>query len=123
MKFLMTQKVVKALEGSICKWNDVGMGFGKENGYEDCPLCTLFYISHDCYGCPISTEMRMAYCEGTPYVQWQRMWTKYNPDCMSVPLEQVRDPEFKTVIAEIVEDEIIYLLELLPKGHPWRKMI
>ena len=35
----MTKKVLKALKGSIKKWESIVKGTGEEHGSKNCPLC------------------------------------------------------------------------------------
>lgn len=124
MEFKMPPKVLKALEGSICKWENICMGHGEERGYIDCPLCTLFYLDKDCYGCPVvMLRTGRICCEDTPYYEWDEEWKNYNKFIMSTPLEQVHDEVYTPIFAEVAEKELIFLLGLLPEGHPWREMI
>jgi hypothetical protein len=66
----MDAKTLKALKGSIKKWQ----ANAKINDLEeakikiiDCPLCTLFW-DNECFDCPIREKSGQRRCDGTPYV-------------------------------------------------------
>lgn len=66
----MTPETLKALKGSIDKWERIVVHEDGDHGTNNCELCTLFYIHYDdqlsCRGCPASEK----YCYGTPYEEW-----------------------------------------------------
>lgn len=62
----MTPEVEAALEGSIRKWEDIVNGTGVDEGFRNCPLCSLFYNNH-CRGCPVYKFVQRPRCAGTPY--------------------------------------------------------
>lgn len=133
MKLKLPPEVLRALEGSICKWEDICMGHGNEEGYMNCPLCDLFYFDANCYLCPVSTRSGAICCENTPYQEWCERWERDStPFIVSIPLDEIKDyynnnevnyDILAPMLAEIAEAELIYLLKLLPEGHPWREMI
>ena len=117
----MKPEVLKALEGSICKWEGICMGHIKDLGYMNCPLCTLFYLIKNCYGCPVSLTTGYICCEETPYHDWDRASNKHQMIMISA-LQDIHQP-YIPMFAEIAEAELIFLLSLLPENHPWREMI
>jgi hypothetical protein len=64
----MNPQTLKALRGSIKKWEDICSGVGVDNGADNCPLCTRFY-SRQCSGCPVMLKTGFDSCNGTPYAE------------------------------------------------------
>lgn len=64
-------KTMKALDGSIKKWELIVEGTGVNKGAMDCPLCQLynkFGMQNQCtQKCPIGIDTKLGYCENTPY--------------------------------------------------------
>ncbi|MBW2968539.1 hypothetical protein KY314_00265 [Candidatus Woesearchaeota archaeon] len=65
----MNTKTLKALKGSIKKWEDIRDGKGVDDGVENCPLCQLFWWK-GCDGCPIYEKTGKKQCNDTPYIEW-----------------------------------------------------
>lgn len=65
----MNAKTLRALQGSIRKWEKILLGTGTDLGHNNCPLCKLFH-KHDCKGCPVQEETGQRWCAGTPYEAW-----------------------------------------------------
>lgn len=68
----MEKKTLKALQGSIRKWDGIVEGIIRDKGTKNCPLCTLFYDSNiatdtNCLGCPVATRTGEPMCFDTPY--------------------------------------------------------
>lgn len=64
----MNAKTLKALRGSIRKWERIVAGTGSDNGPHNCPLCRLFFWNREaCEGCPVAAKTGRAQCDGTPY--------------------------------------------------------
>lgn len=67
---------LKALQGSIRKWERIVDGSGPDQGDRNCPLCQMFLnngTSDDCLGCPVRKATGEAHCTNTPYVeQWAK---------------------------------------------------
>lgn len=70
--------VIKAIKGSIRKWRRIVLLYGKEDGYQDCPLCDLFFGKNslvycsagDGQECPIHVISGDHSCMNTPYDAW-----------------------------------------------------
>lgn len=90
----MTKKTLKALRGSIQKWEKIVEGTGVDQGVYNCPLCQLFYRL-DCKGCPVFERTGYPFCDKTPYREWE-------DDCT---------PELK----KLAQAEVDFLKSLLPK--------
>ncbi|MCK9597553.1 MAG: hypothetical protein M0R06_00855 [Sphaerochaeta sp.] len=63
----MDDATAKALEGSIRKWERIRDGTGKDMGVANCPLCQMFYLNHECVGCPVFERTGRRLCAETPY--------------------------------------------------------
>jgi len=64
----MDKQTLKALKGSIKKWQKIVDGTGTDKGVDNCPLCELFWYSPNfCDGCPVAERTGRPECEGTPY--------------------------------------------------------
>jgi hypothetical protein len=71
----MNAKTLKALKGSISKWQSIVNGTGEDKGPSNCPLCKLFFLSRSmnaegCSGCPVFSKTGLLECNGTPYKKW-----------------------------------------------------
>jgi len=64
----MTEKALKALRGSIKKWEKIVNGKGEDNAAANCPLCEEF-LEENCVECPIAI-ITVPFCEASPYVDW-----------------------------------------------------
>jgi hypothetical protein len=63
----MTPETLKALKGSIDKWERIVDCEGKDGGKFNCDLCSMFALTlAGCGGCPAGSR-----CLGTPYDAWQ----------------------------------------------------
>ncbi len=67
----MTPGTLKALKGSILKWEKIVLGTGEDHGHKNCPLCQKFNKKADCHGCPVMDFTGFAHCEDTPYEAWE----------------------------------------------------
>lgn len=94
----MDAKTLKALRGSIAKWQAIVNGTGEDMGINNCPLCKLFHRD-GCIGCPVMNKTGYPYCSKTPYDTFEIL----DPD----------SPEKKA--ASVVELE--FLKSLLPSGE------
>ena len=66
----MNQKTLKALKGSIKKWEKIVAGTGIDTGEDNCPLCQLFHDGFSCLGCSIHELTGRDRCMGTPQQKW-----------------------------------------------------
>ena len=103
----MKAKTLKALKGSIAKWEGILAGTGEDDGTDSCPLCGLFFYN-DCYGCVVSQEAEKQGCAGTPYFTW----LDHQDDAhglMDFPMS-IECPECR----KIARRELNFLKRLLP---------
>lgn len=82
----MTKKAIRALKGSIGKWEKLASGEGEDYGGNNCALCKAF---PECDNCPVAMKTGNDQCRGTPYYDWRREATahvtwfasmRYTPD-------------------------------------------
>lgn len=72
----LSDKALKALKGSIKKWEDIIHNNGKDYATGNCDLCIAFLADeHDCQDeegehCPVAYEVGKTGCVGTPYEKW-----------------------------------------------------
>lgn len=72
----MDKATLKALKGSIKKWEGIVEGTGVDNGDENCPLCGKFAHRMDfrsgthCEGCPVKAATGLDGCAGSPWIDW-----------------------------------------------------
>ena len=104
----MPAKTLKALQGSIEKWEKVAAGTEEDKGKFDCPLCHEF-LNKNCEGCPVAENAKDTNCKGTPYEEWDEhhlikhgFLHRVVPDC----------PE----CFRLAKAELDFLKSLLPKG-------
>jgi len=103
----MDAKTLKALKGSIKKWEKIVEGTGVDKGEDNCPLCKI--CGWNCKDCPVvMTGEAKEGCRGSPYSDWvehqsEEHWEKeeskvYCPTCK-----------------ELAQKELDFLRSLLPK--------
>jgi len=101
----MDAETLKALRGSIAKWERVVSTGASGTSYADCALCALFWAA-DCIGCPVSQRTGESHCDGSPFEDYMserhelRLGSK----------ERTSDPAVK----EAAERELAFLKSLLP---------
>jgi hypothetical protein len=62
----MSKRALRALRGSIRKWEAIVARTGVDEGSMNCPLCAA-YIDADCRSCPVLAKTHRQLCDGTPY--------------------------------------------------------
>ena len=115
----MNNETLKALEGSICKWDDICMGYGEDYGSDDCPLCAIFIDFVGCNGCPVSAVTGKSNCHDTPYDEWYDVYRGMST-CRISQFQDQLQVNIKKLLIGIAEEELIFLIELLPEGHKWK---
>ena len=65
----MNNETLKALKGSIAKWQCIVDGVIVNEGIDNCPLCQLFFdpFIDCCSGCPVFEKTNYFICLNTPY--------------------------------------------------------
>lgn len=61
-----SMRALRALDGSIRKWEKIVKGTGVDLGVGNCPCCQLYW-ANDCKNCPIAIFTGKHMCFGTPY--------------------------------------------------------
>jgi hypothetical protein len=69
-KAMSKDNTMKALDGSIEKWEGIVMGTELDRGRRNCPLCQEFGAGGGCGACPIAADTEDSGCRNTPYTAW-----------------------------------------------------
>ena len=89
----MNKKTLKALKGSIQKWEKIVAGDGIDEGINNCPLCKEFY-EDDCIGCPVDHNV----CSSTPYPEWcihqEKHHNSYRAECSTCKTIAIKELNF-----------------------------
>lgn len=96
----MDTRTLKALKGSIRKWEQIRDGLIQDEGVRNCPLCKLFHHI-DCLGCPVQQRTGHMRCAGSPYEDFS-----YDIDDNGFG-----DPD---IIKTLAQAELDFLISLLP---------
>lgn len=106
----MDRKTLKALKGSIKKWEKIVAGKEEDMGNYNCPLCHEF-LDKDCRGCPVKKATGKVGCDNSPY----ELWKFIPPDETEQPISD---------IAKIAaRAEVMFLESLLPKKKLARRRL
>lgn len=105
----MQKETLKALKGSIKKWEDVIAGRIADKGPRNCALCQLF-IARGCKDCPIAERTGHKYCYDTPHESW---CTHHDADHSN--LSDAYAIKGCADCAELANEELEFLKALLPK--------
>ena len=107
----MSPEIIKALKGSIKKWERIAAGEGEDGGWHDCDLCLYSYNQHgflSCTDCPVYADTGEWACRGTPQEEWEQHYDDMHP---TESKRKVHCPECK----RWAEAEVGYLKSLLPE--------
>ena len=79
----MDDKTIKALQGSITKWDRIAKGEIRDRGTDNCPLCAVFWgpdgaTAERCRGCPVALNTGVTTCNGSPYLDFVASLVKYD---------------------------------------------
>lgn len=108
----MPAETLKALKGSIAKWEAIVAGTGRDLGYHNCPLCSLFAENERCAGCPVSAKSGKSGCWGTPYQETVLMTHEDG----GVAIFPASHPRHEESLAS-AQAELDFLRSLLPEGE------
>lgn len=103
----MDERTLKALKGSIAKWEGILAGTKQDHATHNCPLCVEF-LHPNCRGCPVSEETGNAFCAETPYDAW--CYYAYEVAIDPSALDPQDDPKAR----ELAQAELDFLKALLP---------
>ena len=115
----MHAKILKALKGSVKKWEGIVAGTGVDAAERNCPLCQVCRFSSGvtdvgCAGCPVGIDTGSKYCQDTPYIDWCDHQTGVHE--VSVRFHVIC-PECK----RIAQRELRYLRRLLKEATNGRR--
>lgn len=93
----MNAETLKALKGSIKKWEAIVAGTGTDEGPQNCPLCILFLTRWPakppfCVGCPVREITGVSGCEGTPYDDYEKAEAEFgagSDECKSAAKQEL----------------------------------
>ena len=111
----MNDDTLKALQGSIAKWEAIVAGTEADKGYLNCALCKRFGDScaRDDGGgekCPVMIETGMDSCTGSPYDAWADAFSWSDHDDRSTKGLKATTPE----LIALAQAELDFLKSLLP---------
>lgn len=101
----MPKRTLKALKGSIAKWEAIVAGTGEDNGSDNCPLCDAF-IDRFCEGCPVKQKTGLSFCGGSPYGEFSRHSAVLGTNRATTP-----------ELVALAQAELDFLRSLLPEGE------
>ena len=111
---MMDKKTLKALKGSIQKWEKIVKGKGVDKGSYNCPLCKLF-VKYRCVGCPVSLKTKDGSCTGTPYDEWEDHFFSEHEDYWNDQTDKELGLKCQCdTCREIAQKEVDFLKSLLP---------
>jgi len=119
----MNARTLKALRGSIKKWELIVLGRKEDTGTNNCPLCAEFYFPVDqrgiCGGCPVKEATGKSGCVGSPYTEWTlAVWEEPEELAGERAYDNPGYPQIvcgpRTMAAAIAEHD--FLVSLLPEG-------
>ena len=105
-KFKWDKVQIRALKGSIKKWEKIVDGTGVDRGIYNCPCCDKFHYC-SCINCPIHEFTGYKNCVSTPYDEWN--YVKGRDDCGDGIVKGV-----KSLMA--ANEELSFLKKLLKLG-------
>ena len=132
----MDHKELEALEQAICKYDLICQGVGVNYGSANCSLCLRQYVlkQEGCGDCVIKRSTGKESCADTPYYAFVAATAyKGHYDYAFCDLFPILVYDFRynpgaaedhiNLILARAEDELVFLLSLLPEGHPWEEQI
>ena len=103
-----SKRKLKALEGSIEKWEKIVDGTGVDDRDSNCPLCKLYC---GCKSCPVAQTVHFTGCNNTPFTKWCKHHREKHPtETLFFSLE-VECPTCK----KLAQKELDFLKSILPK--------
>lgn len=109
----MNAETLKALKGSIKKWERIVEGTGADRGAKNCPLCKLFLREcaprnkpcMHCVGCPVHDKTGRSSCMDSPYDDWSSYLNQNDRENGNV---------FDRRSKQLAKNELEFLKGLLP---------
>lgn len=108
----MNNLTLRALKGSIEKWEMIRDGDLEDDGRDNCPLCHVFYyhgidLLTACIGCPVFASTNTKYCQKTPYMDYRNEYSARRPELSNAEWTRRR--------RELAQVEVDFLVSLLPE--------
>ena len=100
---------IRALQGSIEKWEGIVEGARTDCGAANCELCRRFIAGRKCTFCPVKLSTGLTQCSGTPYDTWREYAQNHHYNCVNGV------PTFDEKSYQIAVKELEFLKSLLPK--------
>ena len=107
-KIKWSKRKLKALEGSIEKWEKIVDGTGVDDRDGNCPLCKLY---PGCKPCPVAQTAHFTGCNDTPFIKWCKHHVEKHPTEEWYPPLKVECPTCK----RLAQKELDFLKSILPK--------
>ena len=107
-KIKWSKRKLKALEGSIEKWEKIVDGTGIDARDNNCPLCKLY---RRCKSCPVVDTINYSGCHGTPWIEWCKHHIEEHPTKTFISSMKVECPTCK----RLAHKELNFLKSILPK--------
>ena len=102
----MNDETLRALVGSILKWDAIALGCGINRASYNCPLCQLC----NCFECPVCMKTGLIDCDGTDYYDIAKYIGK------STLPEIIRDGYPTNETCDRIEKFIEFMVKLLPEN-------
>lgn len=102
---------LRALEHSICHWNNICMGFEASNGAQGCALCQVFGPSK-CRECPVKER----FPDGCDDIGWRQFVLMHHPE---KTFAATTPSLSRSRAIDVAERVLCNLVWLLPLGHKW----
>ena len=103
----MTNETLRALRGSIAKWQKILDGTGIDRCDLNCPLCEMYGTRPECGNCPVKRRVGTSGCVSTPWEGWSDHHYLVHPTRGA----RVLCPRCK----DLAQQELNFLKSLLPK--------
>jgi len=125
----MKERDIVAIESAVERFNNMAMGcipVTGNLGRNKCSLCSMYWMGDwpgECIECPIRKETGRKGCRGTPYHTIHAMQGVITK--MLVDKNHIKDTYFDESVGlefyheglDAIEDEIEFLISLLPDNH------
>lgn len=106
----MNNEILKALKGSIEKWESIIKGEDGDLAGNNCPLCKYFSLRCTNFSikCPVYDKTRRDNCNETPYWKWRNHMDTEHPEQLSKKFVECPTCE------QLAREELAFLKSLLP---------
>ena len=111
----MNKKTLKALKGSIKKWEKiVNSTRALDKGTDNCPLCKIFYdFITFCEECPVKEKTKIECCKLTPYTEWADHFEEKHQSIFYSSKDNYRIKGCDECL-KLAKKELNFLINLLP---------